>query len=115
MCVQAVAPQVTVEAGAADVENLRGTKAVAIAYLEDFLDMRFADVVERKPLPVLVAGQAWSAVLEMLGEIAEIDEVSSGCNARGGNNIFELRTFPGQGCWSRMVCARRVKPAIFLP
>jgi len=45
--VQAVALKIAVQAGAADAEYLRRAEAVAIAHLENFLDMVLADFVER--------------------------------------------------------------------
>ena len=45
--VQAVALKIAVQAGAADAENLRRAESVAIAHLENFLDMVLADFVER--------------------------------------------------------------------
>jgi hypothetical protein len=44
--VQTVTLEVAVQAGATDAENLRRSEAVAIAHLEDLLDMVLADFIE---------------------------------------------------------------------
>src|SRR5574340_1129547 len=79
-----VAFEVAIETGAADAEDFRGAEAVAVAHFQDFLDVLHADFVERKRMPVLTAGVSRVGMLEMLGEVAEIDEIASGGDARGG-------------------------------
>ena len=54
--VVAVAFQITIQAGSANAEDLRGAKAVAIAHLQNLLDVMLADFVERKRPPVSFIG-----------------------------------------------------------
>ena len=75
--IETVALKVAIKACAADSQNLGGAEAVAIAHLENFLNVRLADFVE-------------GAMLQVFREIAEIDEISGGGDARGGNRIFEF-------------------------
>ena len=95
--VAAVALKVTVEACAADAENLCRAKAVAVAHLKNFLDVDLADLVERERLPVFITGKPRRAVLEMFGEVAEVDEITRGRNAGGGDDIFEFSDIAGPG------------------
>jgi hypothetical protein len=43
-----IALQVTVEAGAAEAENLRGAKPIAVTHLQHFLDVDLADLIKGK-------------------------------------------------------------------
>jgi len=95
--VVAVTLQITIKAGAAYAENLGGAEAVAIAHLKNLLDVVLADFVERKRLPLFVAGQARRAMLQVLREIAEVDEISGGGDAGCRDNIFELADISGPG------------------
>ena len=95
--VQAVALEVAVQAGAADAEDLRRSEAVAIAHLEDFLDVVLAHFIERKRMPVLVIGEPGAAMLEMLGQIADINEIAGGGDTRGGNDVFQFADVAGPG------------------
>jgi hypothetical protein len=71
-----VAFEITVEAGAADAQDLGGAKTVAIAYLQDFLYVALANFVEGERLPIFISRNTRRTMLEMFGEITEIDEIS---------------------------------------
>lgn len=88
--VESVTLEVAIETGAADTEYLGGAQAVAIAHLKNFLDMMFADFVEGKRAPVFVRREERTAMLEILGEIADINEVSGSGDAAGGDYVFEF-------------------------
>ncbi len=48
-------------------------------------------------MPVLVIGEAGAAVLKMLGQIADVNEIAGGGNTRGGDDVFQLADVAGPG------------------
>jgi hypothetical protein len=103
-----IAFKITVETGAADAENLRGAKPIAVAHLQHFLDVDLADLIKSERLPVLVTGEPWCAVLKMFRQIAEVDEVACSRDACCGNDIFEFANISRPGEEEEDVeCARR--------
>ncbi len=76
---------------------MRGAQAVAVAHLQDFLDVVFADLIERERTPVFVAGHTRVAVLEVLGQVADVDEIAGGGDAGGGDDVFEFANVAGPG------------------
>ena len=97
LAIVAVAFEVAVKAGAADAQDLGSAQAVAIAHLKDFLDVVFANFVERERLPVFVSGQAGGAMLEMFGKITEVDEIAGSGDAGGGDDVLEFANISGPG------------------
>src|SRR5271157_33878 len=95
--VQAVALQIAVQAGAANAQDLRGAQAVAVAHLQNFLNVVLAHLVQRKRMPLLVVGQAGIAMLQVLGEIADVNEIAGGGDAGGGNHVFQFADVAGPG------------------
>ncbi len=61
--IAAVAFKVAIQAGPADPENLGGADTVAVAHAQNFLDVDFANFVQRQRLPFVVTGQALHSVL----------------------------------------------------
>jgi hypothetical protein len=94
--VVAVAFQVAVKAGAANAKNLRRAEAI-LAHLQHFLDVHLANIVERKRLPLIIARKPRDAVLEVLGEVADVDEIAGGGDAGGRDYVFEFAhiSWPG--------------------
>jgi len=88
--VAAVAFQVAVKAGAANAKNLRRAEAIAVAYLQHFPYVHLANIVERKRLPLIIAREPRSAVLEVLGEVADVDEIARGGDAGGRDYVFKF-------------------------
>src|SRR5277367_3417314 len=90
LSVDAVALQVAIQTGAAYPEHLRRAEAVAVAHLQDFLDVQLADFVQGEWTPVLVVGEAGVAMLQVLGHIADVDEIAGGSDARGRDYVFQF-------------------------
>ncbi len=93
----AIALEVAVQTGAANAQNLRGAETVSVAHLQNFLDVQFAHFVEAKRAPLFVAGQVRGAVLEIFWQIGDVDEITHGGDAGGGDDIFEFPDVTGPG------------------
>jgi len=61
----------------------------------NFLDVVLAHFVERERMPVFVPGEARVAMLQVFGEVADVNEVSHGGDTGGGNYIFEFAGVSG--------------------
>src|ERR1041385_5826613 len=72
----AVAFQVTVQARAANSQNLRGPQAVPLAHFQHALDMHFAYFLERQRPPFVALRGERSTMLQVLGQISNVDEVA---------------------------------------
>ena len=92
-----IALEIAIEAGAANAQDLSGTQAVAVAHLQYLLDMIPSNVVEGERLPIFVSRKTWRTMLKMFRKIAEVDEVTGGGDARGGNDIFQFTNVAGPG------------------
>ena len=97
VAVSTVALQVAVQAGPSDAKDLRSAEAVSIAHLQYLLAMHFAALVQSERLPVFVAGQPRRAVLQMLGHVAQVDEVSCRRDARRRDDILQFPHIPRPG------------------
>src|SRR5579859_222276 len=107
MHVMAVAFQVTVEAGSPDSQDLRSPQAVPLAHLEHSLDVQFAHVVEGER-PPRIAFQPWRvAVLQVLRQVREIDEIARCGDRPGGNHVLQFTHISRPG----MLQQRRLGPA----
>lgn len=109
--VVAVALQVAVKTGAADAENLRCTKAIAVAHLKHFLDVRFTDLIQGKRLPLVIARQSRGTMLKMLRQIAEVDEVTRRRDAGGRYYVLEFTdiSWPGMLQWHSLGAAGQTR------
>lgn len=95
--VETVALQVAVQAGAADAHNLRCAQAVAVAHLKGFLNVHLADFVQRERAPILVAGDPRRTMLQLLRQVADVNEIASGGDAGGRDDVFEFADVAGSG------------------
>lgn len=92
-----IALQVAVETGAANAENLGGAKAIAVAHLQNFADMQFADFVETQRAPFLVIVKYRRAMLQIFRQVGDVDEIAGGGDTGGRNYVFQFAhiTWPG--------------------
>ena len=88
---KAVALQIAIETGTADAENVRCAQPVAFAYVQDALDVNLADFFERQRLPLVGRTSAGRPLmLQVLGEVGEVDEIAGGRDACARNDVFEF-------------------------
>src|ERR1700739_2928000 len=85
-----VALQIAVQAGAPDSQNLRRAQTVAVAHLQHLLDVNLAHIVERKRAPLFVSCQPRGSMLQVLRQVADVDEVPRGGDARRGDHVFQF-------------------------
>jgi hypothetical protein len=76
---------------------LRRAQTVAVAHLQNFMNVDFAHLVERKRLPDFVSRQPRRAMLQLFWKIAEVDEIAGGSSARSRNHILEFADIAGLG------------------
>jgi hypothetical protein len=76
---------------------LRGAETVAVAHLQNFLDVQFADFIKAERTPFFVGGQVTGAMLEIFRQVGNVDEITHGGDAGGGNDIFEFADVAGSG------------------
>ena len=88
--------QVTIEAGAAYAQKLRGANAIAFAGFQDALDVHAANFVERQRAPgLIVQGREAVVLLQMLGQIGDVDEIAGGGDGGAGEHVLELADVAG--------------------
>jgi hypothetical protein len=67
---------------------------VAIAHLQDFLDVYLAYLIQRKRLPFFVAWQPRRPMVKLFGQVAKIDKIAGGGNASGGDHVLQFTDVP---------------------
>ncbi len=92
LCFLRCALQEAVQTCAANAENLRGTNTVTIAHFKDALDMNSANLIERNRPPIFLGNgcDGTARLLEMGGEIGNVNEIGTGGEGCAGDDIFEL-------------------------
>src|SRR6185437_6338402 len=90
-----IAFQKTVKAGAADAEDLRRADAIAVAHIEDALDVDFANLVERERTPGFVELACVDRFAKIAGKVADINEVVHRSDGRAGDDVFEFADVAG--------------------
>ena len=86
-----------VQAGAANSKNLRDAEPVAVAHLQNFLDVQFADFIKAERTPFFVGGQVTGAMLGIFRQVGNVNEITHGGDAGGGDDIFEFADVAGPG------------------
>jgi hypothetical protein len=86
----AIALQVAIQAGAPNPKDLRGPQPIPLAHLKHSLDVQLADIIQGQRFPLIVSHRTRSWMLEVLRQIAEIDESSCRRDARAGDDVFQF-------------------------
>ena len=90
-CLPAHARQEPVQARAAYAQHLRGADAIAVAVLQHALDVNPSHFVERQGAPVLARGGCVRLrLLEIFGQVSNVDEIGASFDRRAGNHIAQL-------------------------
>jgi len=84
----------TIKAGAANLEDFGGADLIAVTHLKHSLDVDTLNFLQRKGLPGIDRAAARRRLLNLLGQIFNVDEITSRCNGRAGNGIFKFANIP---------------------
>src|SRR5260370_8718532 len=93
----ALALQITIKAGAADAQHLRGAHSITRAQLEDAFDMVFTNLFQRQRPPGFCPLCNPVRLLQIFRQVLQVNKVVRRHQGRAGNHVLELSYVAGPG------------------
>jgi hypothetical protein len=94
---------------------MRRTQAITLAHTQYPLDVHLPHFVQGQRPPFVSLRRPLTAMLQVLGQLRKINEVTGRRNASAGNNILQFTHVAWPPMLQHTAWARRVNPGIFFP